>query len=378
MSTPFLVDVSPVYDLLLGMALVAHPPRGQDRWALWARETVATDPNLRRRLTRWFHDDCPLGLGCVALVPAIDDDHDIPAFLAALARLPLADFLRMMVCSGELAVAPPLGASDLLALVGHRRRAQEYVDRYTGLRGHARSSLLQLLHAPEPARREWLDLLGDFAETFFAPIEPALRDERKAAGEALTQAKYRLPDAPPAWLGWIGECSPAVLAPSALVADKDVSYYHELHHSLFDGMSYEPLISIVSARRVLAPSGGARRAGRPRAPALAPPEPLARWARLYSALADPTCLRIIHLLVERPRYGGELASLLNISGAMVSHHVSTLSQGGILQRERRGQRIYFHLKSDALVALLDGSRQYLLHSDSPSERTPDMSDEIGV
>jgi DNA-binding transcriptional ArsR family regulator len=373
MSTPFLVDVSPVYDLLLGMALVAHPPRGEDRWAIWAREMAAAmEPSARRRLIRWFNDDWPLGVGCVALVPAIAGEHDIPAFLSALKRLPLPDFLRMMVSSGELAVAPPLGASDLLALVGNRRRAQEYVDRYTGLTGHARSSLIHLLHAPESARHELLELLSDFVETSFAPIEPALRDERVPAGEALTQASYRLPDAPPEWLGWIGECTQPVLAPAALLADKEVSYYHELDRSLFDGMSYEPLISIVSTRRILAPPGSPRRPGRPRAPALASPEPIEKWARLYSALADPSCLRIARLLLERPRYGGELAALLNMSGATVSHHVGTLSEAGVLQRERRGQRVYFHIQSEAMLSLLDGSRRFLFRSDPPPEMPPEI------
>src|SRR5262245_45055019 len=128
MSTPFLVDVSPVYDLLLGMGLVAHPPQGQARWEVWARETsAALGPGARRDLARWFSDAWPLGLGCVALVPAIASTHEIPVFLAALQRLPLPDFLRLMVSSGELAVVPPLEAGDLLALVGHRRRAQDYV-----------------------------------------------------------------------------------------------------------------------------------------------------------------------------------------------------------------------------------------------------------
>ncbi|MGE5335755.1 MAG: ArsR/SmtB family transcription factor, partial [Nitrososphaerota archaeon] len=171
------------------------------------------------------------------------------------------------------------------------------------------------------------------------------------------------------------ECTSPVLAPASLAPDKTVAYYHELDQSLFDGMSYEPLISIVSARRLLAPPGSARRSGRLRAPALASPEPIERWARVYSALADPSCLRIIHLLVEHPRYGGELAALLGMSGATVSHHVSTLSKAGILHRERRGQRVYFHIQSEAMLSLLDESRRYLFQSDPSSEMNPDMKDE---
>ena len=41
MSKPFLIDASPVYDLLQAMALTAQPPQGQSRWDSWARETAA-------------------------------------------------------------------------------------------------------------------------------------------------------------------------------------------------------------------------------------------------------------------------------------------------------------------------------------------------
>jgi len=101
MTIPFTIDVSPVYDLLQAMALVAQPPQGQDRWDAWARETAATiDPARAQQLARWFNDEWPLGTACAALVPTITGDHDTPAFLAALERLPVPDFLRLMVTCG--------------------------------------------------------------------------------------------------------------------------------------------------------------------------------------------------------------------------------------------------------------------------------------
>ncbi len=97
MDTPFLVDVSPVYDLLLGMALVAQESLGQGRWDAWARETAAAlEPSQTQRLARWFSGESPPGTACVAVVPTIAGEHTIAAFLAALealaaARLPAAD-----------------------------------------------------------------------------------------------------------------------------------------------------------------------------------------------------------------------------------------------------------------------------------------------
>lgn len=367
MNIPFRVDVSPAYDLLLGLWFVAQPPQGQDRWESWARATAATmKPSQRHQLARWFSGVSSAGMACIALVPPITGEHTIPAFLAALEHLPLPDFLRLMVTRGELAVMPPLAASELLALVGHRRAAQEYVDRYIGLAGRERSHLIQLISEPEPARRQLFDLLSDFAETSFAAIEPSLLDERIAAGDRLRERAYALPDAPPEWLHWTGEYSPAVLAPAVLLADSQLAYYHELDRSLFDGMSYEPLISVVGTQRIFAAPGRSRRSGRLRTPAPPSPAPIERWAHLYGALADPSRLRIVRLLLESPRYGGELAALLGMSGATISHHIGELSKAGILQHERRGQRIYLHIQPEAMTALLDESRRYLFTRDTPS------------
>ena len=366
MDTPFLVDVSPVYDLLFGMALVAQESLGQGRWDTWARETAAAlEPSQTQRLAHWFSGESAPGTACVAVVPIIAGEHTIAAFLAALEVLPLADFLRLLVSSGELGAMPPLAASDLLALVGQRRAASEYVDRYIGLTGRQRSHLIQCVTTPEAARRELLDLFSVFAATYFDPLEPALREERAVAGERLAQANYHLPDAPPDWLSWVGKHTPAVLAPTVLLENRAATYYHELDRSLFDGMAYEPLIAMVGTERVLAPASRSRRSGRLRAPALASSDPIERWAQVHAALADPSRLRIIRLLAERPRYGQELATLMHMSGATISHHIGELSKAGILRLERRGQRIYFLILPETITTLLDDSRRYLFENIPP-------------
>ena len=364
--TPFVVDVSPVYDLLQAMTLAVVAPHGRGRWENTVREAAAAlDEGERRRLRRWFGGGSTLGAACVAVVPIVAGEHTIPAFLATLEHLALPDFLRLMVSSGELAVMPPLAASDLLALIDNRRAATYYVDSYLGLTGRSRSHLIQLLADPEPARRDLLTLLSLFAEAVFAPLEPSLTDERLAAGERIVAAQYSLPGAPP-WLSWLGDHSPAVLAPAVLLGDRAATYYHELDRSLFDGMAYEPLISIVGTGRMLAPEGQARRSGRMRPPALASADPIERWAQLHAALGDPTRLRIVRLLVERPRYGQELAALMGMSGATISHHVGELSKAGILRLERRGQRTYFLVQPETLAQLLDESRRYLF-AETPAD-----------
>ena len=72
MATPFMVDVSPVYDFLQAMTLVVVAPHGRGRWETRAREAAtALDDGARRRLRRWFGGGSTLGAVCVAVVPVV-------------------------------------------------------------------------------------------------------------------------------------------------------------------------------------------------------------------------------------------------------------------------------------------------------------------
>src|SRR2546422_9366053 len=47
------------------------------------------------------------------------------------------------------------------------------------------------------------------------------------------------------------------------------------------------------------------------------------------ALADPTRIRILGLLAERPMYGQELAKVLDVKPPTVSHHIAPLVMAGL-------------------------------------------------
>ncbi|MFZ4068876.1 MAG: ArsR/SmtB family transcription factor [Caulobacterales bacterium] len=52
--------------------------------------------------------------------------------------------------------------------------------------------------------------------------------------------------------------------------------------------------------------------------------------RTLAALADPTRRRIVDLLRERPHAAGEMASKLNVTAPIVSRHLKTLRQTGLV------------------------------------------------
>ena len=64
---------------------------------------------------------------------------------------------------------------------------------------------------------------------------------------------------------------------------------------------------------------------------------------LFKALADPTRLRIVGLAVGRSRCGQELASILGLSPATVSHHLQVLRRAGLLRETRQTPYTFYEV-----------------------------------
>jgi ArsR family transcriptional regulator, arsenate/arsenite/antimonite-responsive transcriptional repressor len=76
-------------------------------------------------------------------------------------------------------------------------------------------------------------------------------------------------------------------------------------------------------------------------------------ARVFKALADPARVRIVNLLATSPDpvCVCEFTQALGLSQPTVSHHLKTLLQAGLLDREQRGTWAYYSLRPDALGGL---------------------------
>ena len=64
---------------------------------------------------------------------------------------------------------------------------------------------------------------------------------------------------------------------------------------------------------------------------------------VFSALADPTRRRLLTAIAEQPATATELASQLPISRQAVVKHLSALSDAGLLERERSGRDVRYHV-----------------------------------
>ncbi|HWF72249.1 MAG TPA: metalloregulator ArsR/SmtB family transcription factor [Solirubrobacteraceae bacterium] len=65
---------------------------------------------------------------------------------------------------------------------------------------------------------------------------------------------------------------------------------------------------------------------------------------VFGALADPTRRRLLATIADRPRATAtELASELPISRQAVIKHLSALAEAGLLDRERSGREVRYHV-----------------------------------
>ena len=61
-----------------------------------------------------------------------------------------------------------------------------------------------------------------------------------------------------------------------------------------------------------------------------PEENLAVRAEFFKALGHPARLLILNLIRMKPRHGEELAVILHLNPATISHHLSKLTDAGLL------------------------------------------------
>lgn len=76
-------------------------------------------------------------------------------------------------------------------------------------------------------------------------------------------------------------------------------------------------------------------------------------AELFRALGDPARVRIVNALATRDEAvcACEFQPALGLSQPTVSHHLKTLTDAGLIEREQRGKWAYFSLRAEAVARL---------------------------
>jgi DNA-binding transcriptional ArsR family regulator len=76
-----------------------------------------------------------------------------------------------------------------------------------------------------------------------------------------------------------------------------------------------------------------------------------RLADLFSALSDPTRLRIISVLLDSERNVGEIAVQLGMTESAVSHQLRGLRQMRLVRGRKQGRQVFYALDDDHVSKL---------------------------
>jgi ArsR family transcriptional regulator, zinc-responsive transcriptional repressor len=85
-------------------------------------------------------------------------------------------------------------------------------------------------------------------------------------------------------------------------------------------------------------------------------------AQLFKALADPTRLRILHVLAAEEKAAGEIARAVGLSASATSHQLSYLYASRIVRRRRQGRSIYYALDDDHVRELFAQALEHATHA----------------
>ena len=82
-------------------------------------------------------------------------------------------------------------------------------------------------------------------------------------------------------------------------------------------------------------------------------------AKLFRTLGDATRLKILQLLLDRPRYQKELVAAVGLSQAQVSQHLACLTWCGFVEAERRGRLVQYQICDPRVTSILDHAHAFL-------------------
>ena len=84
-------------------------------------------------------------------------------------------------------------------------------------------------------------------------------------------------------------------------------------------------------------------------------------ADLFSALSDPTRLRIISVLLDGEMNVGDIASQLEMTESAVSHQLRGLRQMKLLRTRKDGRQVFYALDDDHVAKLYRLGLEHVEH-----------------
>lgn len=90
---------------------------------------------------------------------------------------------------------------------------------------------------------------------------------------------------------------------------------------------------------------------------------LTGMSEIFSALADPTRLRIVAALASTELCVCDLAATVGLSQSAVSHQLRVLRDRGLVRSRKDGRRAYYRLDDDHVTTLYRQAHDHAQHRD---------------
>ena len=71
----------------------------------------------------------------------------------------------------------------------------------------------------------------------------------------------------------------------------------------------------------------------------------------FRALGDETRLRVLETLIPGERCVSDIMAVLDLGQSLVSHHLRTLRQAGLVTARREGRQVHYVISEPALAAV---------------------------
>ncbi len=95
--------------------------------------------------------------------------------------------------------------------------------------------------------------------------------------------------------------------------------------------------------------------------ALPPVDQLGGVADLFSALADPTRIRLVAALAGRELCVCDLSATLGASESAISHQLRLLRERGLVRTRREGRLVYYALDDSHVAELYAAALEHVAH-----------------
>ena len=84
----------------------------------------------------------------------------------------------------------------------------------------------------------------------------------------------------------------------------------------------------------------------------------------FKALADPTRRKILDLLKSKDLTAGEIADQFDMSKPSISQHLKILKAAHLIENEKQGQYIYYHLNTTVFQELISWAMSFTKGDDT--------------